>query len=338
MQTCRRFMVPQLRQLSFSATCFAIACVPGLALAQSSADNYPSRPVSMIIPVSPGGGTDTEARLYAQKLTESMGKQFVLDYKPGAGTTLGANFVAKAPADGHVLLMVTAGFAITPSFYKTLPYDPEKDIAPITLLTTRPIMLVVHPDVPIRTPAEYIAFTRTYPGKLNFGTTGVGASLHLAGLWLDNVTNGKVTFVHYKGSGAMLTDLLAGRVQVATQTIPVALSQAKSGKLRIVGNAGAQRSPALPDVPTFAEQGAAGYDYSSWLGLGTTGGTPSAIINKLRAELVKAGNAPDLRKRMTEDGATLVLGTPAEFGAMIRTEIGRWRKLLRDAGIQPVEE
>ena len=232
----------------------------------------------MIIPVSPGGGTDAEGRLYAQKLTESLGKQFVLDYKPGAGTTIGANYVAKATPDGHTLLIVSAGFFIAPSFYKTLPYDPEKDVAPISLLTTRPVMLVVHPGLPINTPAEYIAYTRANPGKLNFGTTGIGGSLHLAGLWLDSITNGSVTFVHYKGTGAMLTDLIAGRVQVATQTIPVAVSHSK------------------------------------------------------------AGNLPDVHKRMTDDGATMVLSTPVEFGTLIKTEIGRWRRLLQNAGIKPTEE
>ena len=336
-----RFRVLRIRprrQLTFPVFALCAALLPSLAWAQTSADAYPSKPVALIIPVSPGGGTDAEGRLYAQKLTESMGKQFVLDYKPGAGTTIGANYVAKATPDGHTLLIVSAGFVIAPSFYKTLPYDPEKDIAPISLLTTRPVMLVVHPGLPIKTPAEYIAYTRANPGTLNFGTTGIGGSLHLAGLWLDSVTNGNVTFVHYKGTGAMLTDLIAGRVQVATQTIPVAMSHAKAGKLRIVGNASAQRSPVFPDVPTFAEQGAAGYDYSSWLGIAATGGTPTAIINKLRAEMVKAGHSPDVHKRMTDDGATMVLSTPAEFGAVIKTEISRWRRLLQQAGIKPTEE
>lgn len=307
----------------------------GNGLAQPSAESYPSKPVTIIIPVSPGGAVDAEGRLYGQKLSESLGRQFVNDYKPGAGTTIGAAYVAKAPPDGYTLLAVSAGFVIAPSFYKSLPYDPERDIAPISQMSARPTVMAIHPGLPIKTPAEYIAYTKSFPGKLNVGTTGIGGSLHLAALWLDSVTGGRVTFVHYKGTGSMMSDLISGRVHAAPLTIPVALGQAKSGKLRLVGTASAKRSPALPDLPTFAEQGASGYDYSSWFGFAAPAGTPAPIINKLHAELVKAGKAPDIQKKMAADGATVVVSTPAEFGHLIKTEIARWRQLLKNENIKP---
>jgi tripartite-type tricarboxylate transporter receptor subunit TctC len=306
--------------------------------AQSVADAYPSRPVAIIIPVTPGGGVDTEMRPYAQRLSENLGRPFVLDYKPGAGTTLGAAYVAKASPDGYTLLAATPGLVITPSFYANLTYDAEKDLAPVTLMTAKPQVMAVNPNLPIKTPAEYIAYTRANPGKLNVGTTGVGGSSHLSALWLDSVTGGKVTFVHYKGTGAMLTDLFAGRIDAVPMTIVLALSQAKAGKLRIIGNTGAQRLPLLPDLPSFAEQGAPGYDYISWVGVAVPAGTPAAIINKLRTELMKVGNAPDIHKRLTDDGAQVVISTPAEFGNLIKTEIVRWRRLVKENGIKPAEE
>ena len=316
----------------------------GLALsavavrAQTATDAYPSKPVAIIIPVTPGGGVDTEMRPYAQRLSENLGRPFVLDYKPGAGTTLGAAYVARATPDGYTLLAATPGLVITPSFYTNLPYDPEKDLAPVTLMTAKPQVMVVNPNHPIKTPAEYIAYTRANPGKLNVGTTGVGGSPHLSALWLDSLTGGKVTFVHYKGTGAMLTDLFAGRIDAVPMTIVLAVNQAKAGKLRIIGNTGARRLPLLPDLPSFAEQGAPGYDYISWVGIAATGGTPAAVINKLRTELVKVGNAPDISKRLTDDGAQVVISTPAEFGNLIKAEIVRWRRLVKENGIKPAEE
>ena len=328
---------PGSRRLGVLVLASLVPLAPGLSLAQSPADSYPAKPVTIIIPVTPGGSVDTESRLYGQKLSESMGKSFVLDYKPGAGTTLGAAHVAKAAPDGYTLLAVSTGFVIAPSFYKNLPYDPEKDIAPISQMTSRPTAMAATMSLPINTPAEYIAYTRANPGKLNLGTTGVGGSLHLAGLWLDSSSGGKVTYIHYKGTGSMMSDLIAGRVHVAPLTIPAALPHVRAGKLKIIGLSTGWRSPALPDAPTFAEQGATGYDYSGWLGFATTGGTHASIVNKLRAELVKAGNAPDIHKKMIDDGATMVLSTPAEYASVIKADIARWRMLLQNETIKAEE-
>lgn len=305
--------------------------------AQTPADNYPSSPVTIIVPVSPGGSLDAESRLYGQKLTQSMGRSFVIDFKPGAGTTMGANYVAKAVPNGYTLLAVSTGFTVAPSFYSSLPYNSGKDIAPIMQMTFRPYVIVVHPDVPVKTPAEYIAYTRANPGKLNFGTTGMGGSLHLAGLWLDSITGGKATYVHYKGAGPALIDLVAGRIQVLAQTIRAVQPMSVSGKLRIVGVNTKQRSAVLPGVATFAEHGATDYDFGTWFGFATTGGTPVAIINKLHAELLKVGNEPDIRKRMEADGATLILGTPAEFSGLLKSEIERWTRLLKAENLKPEE-
>jgi len=324
LSTCRFIALGTL-----STLCFA-----GLSNAQGVADSYPSRPVQLVLPFGPGGSSEVEGRLYAQKLTENTGKPFIVDFKPGAGSTIATGYVAKAKPDGHTILVVTISYSVTPAFYNNLPYDPAKDIAPVSLMSKRASALLVHPSLPVKTVAEYIAYAKARPGELNFGTVGAGGSPHIAGEWLHALTNSKVTFVHYKVTSAMQTDFLSGRIQVITTSVRSALPLVKSGRVRMLGVTTAERSPLLPDVPTVAEQGASGYDFSSWLGIVTTGGTPAAVVNKLQAELVKAGNAPEVKTKLSDEGTLMVLSTAEEFRRYIEVEMVRWKKLVQDQGIK----
>jgi tripartite-type tricarboxylate transporter receptor subunit TctC len=326
-------------RLRFVIFSMALSCgaAPGTVLAQNAADKWPAKPVQVVMPFGPGGSTEVEGRLYSQKLTDQTGQPFVLDFRPGAGSTIGINYVAKAAPDGYTILINTAALTITPAIYKDLPYDPVKDIAPVTLISKRPSVLAVHPSLPIRTPAEYIAYAKAHPGELNYGTTGAGGSPHMAGAWLHSLTGTKATFVHYKGTGTLMPDLLAGRLQVTTNTFASLLPHIKSGKLRVIGVTTAQRSPLMPELPAIGEQGAPGYDYSSWLGFVTTAATPPAIINKLRGELVKVAADPDVNKKLGAEGITMVANTPEEFRQFIAVEMTRWRKLVQETGMK-IEE
>lgn len=329
-----RFSARLSARSSLRISVFCLLVAPGMGWAQGAADSYPSRPVQLVLPFGPGGSSEIEGRLYAQKLTESMGKPFVIDYKPGAGSTIATAYVAKARPDGYTTLVSTIAHALTPAFYGNLTYDPVKDIAPVSLMTKRASALLVHPSLPAKTGADYIAYAKAHPGELNFGTVGAGGSPHLAGAWLHSLTGSKVTFVHYKVTAAMQTDLLSGRIQATTTSVRSAVPLAKAGRVRMLGVTTAERSPLLPDVPTMAEQGAAGYDYSSWLGIVTTAGTPAAIVNKLRAELVKAGNSPEVKEKLADEGTLMVLSTPEAFRTFIESEIVRWKKLVQETGMK----
>lgn len=324
----------QASKLPAFALCLVEIACPGISFAQSAADDYPSRPVQIVLPFGPGGSSEVEGRLYAQKLMDNTGKPFVLDYRPGAGSTIATAYVAKAKPDGHTLLVTTIALSVTPAFYRNLSYDPLNDIAPVSLMTRRANAIVVHPSLPVKTASEYIAYARARPGELNYGTLGAGSSPHIAGEWLHSLSNTRVTFVHYKVTSAMQTDLLAGRIHVASTSVRSALPLVKSGRVRLLGVTTAERSPLLPDIPAFAEQAAPGYDFSSWLGIVTTGGTPASIVNKLRNELVKVGNSPDVRNKLADEGTLMVLNTPEQFRTFIEAEMQRWRKLVQDTGMK----
>lgn len=318
----------------FAALSMAMAITPIIVLAQGAADNWPSKPVQVVAPFGAGGSTEVEGRLYTQRLTELTGQPFLLDFRPGAGSTIGIAYVAKAAPDGYTIMINTAALTITPAIYTNLPYDPVRDIAPVTLISKRPSVLVVHPSLPVRTPGEYLAYAKARPGELNYGTTGVGGSPHMAGAWLHSLTGTRVTFVHYKGTGTLMPDLLAGRTHATTNTFVSVLPHIRSGKLRIIGVTTAQRSQLMPELPAIAEQGAAGYDYSSWLGVVATGGTPAPIIARLRAELVKVAASPDIIRKLADEGVTLVANTPEEFRQFMATEMVRWRKLVQETGMK----
>ena len=313
--------------------CSMALAVPLAAAAQGSADNYPSRPITVIIPFAAGGPTDTEGRIYTTKLTETLGQPFVFDFKPGAGNRIGTQALIKAPADGYTLMFTAATLSVIPLMYADLPYDLYKVVAPVSLVSKRYAVLTAHPGVPFRNLTEYIAYAKANPGKVNMATSGVGGSQHLTNVWLDSATGTQTTQVHYKGTGPIIPDLMAGRVQVYFGTLLTVLPHFKSGKLRPIAQASLERNPALGDMPTILESGFPGFEYSSWLGLLAPAGTPLPIRNKMAAEFNKVQKTPDILKRMGTD-IQLIGSTPAEFERYYMSEFERWKKLVKEANIQ----
>jgi len=312
------------------------ACLLATALASglAQAQNYPVKPVTIVVPFGPGASSDIETRLYAHHLTQAFGQSFVVDYKPGAGGSAGAAFVAKAAPDGYTMLATSGSLTATAAMNPDLPFDPIKDFSPLSLMSQRTTVLAVHPGVPIANVKEYIAYSRANPEKLRMGTPGVGSSPHLNGAWLHGLMNSKVTFVHYKSTSLNLTDLLAGRTEVFLGTGLSALPHLKSGKLKLLAVANSRRSNMLPGVLTIAEQGVAGYDYSSMFGIITTGGVPAPIVDRLGAELGKIATIPEVIKRIEADGGFMVGSTPAQFRQTIASEVARYRKIVQEGGIK----
>ncbi len=323
-----------MHKSAFIAAGILMACSALPAMAQAPADSYPTKPVTLIVPFGPGASTDNETRLYARKLTELTGGNFLVDYKPGAGTTTGTAYVAKAAPDGYTLLSFASGFTSAPALYKQLPYDPIKDFAPVSLMTKRAIVIASPASAPFRNITEYIAYTRAHPGEINIATPGSGSGPHLNMAWLQGLIGTKVTYVHYKGAAPAMVDLLAGRVHVVATTLNTALPQIKSGKLRAIAIGNAERSPLLPDAQTVIEQGVPGYDYSSPFGFVAPGGTPAAIVNRINAELVKVAKSADIAKTIEADGGLLIAGSPEQLRQLIAREINLYRKLAQDTGIK----
>ena len=315
-----------------------VALSVGLGLGNASlvhAQDYPSKPVRFVVPFAPGGTTDVLARLVGEKLSASLGQQFVVDNKPGAGGNVGTAQVAKAEPDGYTLLMGTVGtHAINASIYPSLPYDPVQDFAPVTLVATVPNVLVVNPEVPANSVAELIALAKEKPGELNFASSGNGSSIHLSGELFKAMTGVDIVHVPYKGSGPAVVDLLGGQVQMMFDNLPSSAPQIKAGKLRPLGVTSKERSPTLPDVPTIAEAGVPGYEALSWFGVLVPAGTPDAIVAKLQNEIAKALADPAMRERFAELGAVPVGGTSAEFADLITAETAKWAKVVQDAGIK----
>ncbi len=303
-------------------------------LAQRAVDSWPTRPVTIIIPFAPGGSTELEFRVYANKLTENIGKPFLLDYKPGAGTLVGTNFVAKAAPDGYTVLGTTSSFSAVPSLYPDIPYDPVKDLAPVSQMTSKSSLLVVHPSVPSGNAKEYFAWAKANPGKLNHSTSGAGGGPHLRAEYLYKLVGVQATFVHYKGTGPMTTDLVAGRVHSAMTLPTLVIPFINTGKLRAVGSTGAQRNRLLPDLPTLMEQGATGFDYSAWAGMFAPGTTPAALIHRLQLELVKVAKAPEVIQKLGADGNDMVAGTPEQLAKLVVADIELTRRMVKETGIK----
>ncbi len=328
----------RLTNTALLAAGLLLPAMPMPALAQDAAAAWPSKTVTFISPFVPGGTTDKGARLYGQKLTDALGKPFVVDFKPGAGATVGANYVAKSAPDGHTLLITSAAYTITAATHKDLPYDPVKDLAPVTLTLKRPSLLMVHPSVPVSNYAEYIAYAKANPGKLNFGTTGMGGSYHIAGAWLHGVTNTSVTFIHYKGASQLFTDQVAGRIHVSPASIFNALPFIKSGKMRAIFLISGERSALMPELRTVAEQGIPGFDYSAWEGIFMPAGVPAPIVNKLAGEFGRIAKMPDVIDKFKDDGTIMVGSSAADFRKHVVTEITRWRKVVQEHNIQAGDE
>ena len=308
-------------------------CAATVLASNALAQSYPSKTVRLIDGFSPGGSTDIVGRLIAQKLSDSLGQPFVVENRPGASAIIGTDMVAKAPPDGHIMLIVPLTFTVNPSLYK-LPYDPARDLVPVTLVASAPLMLVVHPSVPAKSVAEFIAHAKANPGKLHFGSGGVGSTPHLASEMLKTMAGIQATHVPYKGGGPALADLVGGQIQFMLENIPSTLPYVKAGKLRALALTDLRRSQVLPDLPTLDESGLQGYQIVGWNGLFLPAGTPPAIVDKLHIEVVKALALADMKERLATMGFEGVGDTPQHFAAFVQAEIAKWAKVVKDANIK----
>jgi tripartite-type tricarboxylate transporter receptor subunit TctC len=306
-----------------------------LALAGTASGQYPTKPVRFIVPSAAGGGTDIIARAISLKLSESLGQQFVVDNRPGAGQMIGIELAAKSPADGHTILMAASTLAINPIMYKKVPYDPQRDFAPITQAATLANVIVVHPSLPVKSIAELIAYAKQRPGQLNFASAGIGTSPQMSIELLKSMAGIDMVHIPYKGTAPGVVDLLGGQVLVMAPNVLTALPHIKSGKLRALAVTSARRSEGLPDVPTVAESGLAGYDSTQWYGVLAPAGTPREIVARLHDEIVRALRDAEVGKRLAADGAEPVGSSPEEFAAFIKSESEKWAKVARAAGIRP---
>ena len=317
-----------------SRVAFGIIAVLTMA-GPAGAQDYPTKPIRLVVPFAAGGATDVLARLVGERLTASLGQQVVVDNRPGAGGNIGSDIVARAEPDGYTILMGAVGtHAINPSLYPKMPYDPVKDFAPVTLVASVPNVLVVNPEVPANSVQELIDLAKAKPGELNFASSGNGTSIHLSGELFKAMTGTDIVHVPYKGSGPAVTDLLGGQVQMMFDNMPSSLPHVKAGKLRALGVTSAARSPALPEVPTIAEAGVPDYDATSWFGIQAPAGTPEPVVARLQGAIVQALGEPEMRQRMADLGAEPVGDTPAEFGRFIAAEIAKWAKVVNDAGVK----
>ena len=312
----------------------AMALVAGVAAPDASAQAaWPSKPIRIVVPFPPGGTTDILARAAAQKMTEAWKEQAVIDNRPGAGGNIGAELVAKAPADGYTMLMGTVGtHAINASLYAKMPYDHVKDFAPVILVAAVPNVMVVHPSVPAATVAEFIAWAKANPGKVNFASSGSGTSIHLAGELFKTQTGLAMTHVPYKGSAPAIADLIGGQVQVMFDNLPSALPQIRGGKLRALAVTSRERANALPDVPTVAESGLLGFEASSWFGLLAPTGTPREVVVRVNAEIARWLASSDAKDKLASQGAVAAGGTPEDFASHITAETAKWQKVVRESG------
>jgi tripartite-type tricarboxylate transporter receptor subunit TctC len=300
----------------------------------AQAQNYPSKPVRLIVPFAAGGSTDVIARILAPKLSEVWGQQVIVDNRPGGNTVIGTDIVAKSPPDGHVLLVTPAPFTVVPSVLTKLPYDPAKDFEPITLINTTPMGFVVHPGVPAKNLKELIALAKARPGQMNFGSSGSGGVPHLSGELLNTMAGLKIIHVPYKGNAPALADLVGGHVDMAFNGLTSVMAFIKSGRLRVLGVTSLTRTAALPEVPTFDEQGLKGFQAVAWNGLTAPARTPKEAIVRIQEASARIIKSPELAEQLKRDGSDPVGSTTAEFTAHLRDEVVKWKKVLDRAGIK----
>lgn len=311
------------------AAAAACALLPGLAAAQA----FPSKPITIIVPFAAGGTTDILARIIAQGMGAELGQSVVVDNRAGAGGNIGGQVAARAPADGYTLFMGTVGtHAINAALYKKMPFDPIKDFAPLTRVANVPNLLVANPAQPFKTVPELIAYAKANPGKINFGSSGSGSSIHLSGELFKSMAKVDMQHVPYKGSAPAVTDLLGNQIAIMFDNMPSAIQHVRSGKLRAIAVTTAKRSPELPDVPTIAEAGVPGYEATSWFGMFAPAATPAPVVAQLNAAIVKVLAQPDIRKKLAEQGAEAAGETPAQFADFIRKESVKWGKVVKESG------
>ncbi len=310
------------------------ACAPSLAQ-PDPAPSYPSRPIRLIVPFAPGGGTDLTARAIAQHLTAAWGHPVIIDNRGGANGTIGVEIAAKSPPDGYTLTVISASHSVNVSLYKNLSYDLVGDFAPVTQMTTQPYVLVVNPGLPVKSVGDLIAMAKAKPDGLHYGSSGIGGLSHLSGALFAALTDIRLTHVPYKGGAPAMQDVLGGRIEMLFSTIIQSQAQIAAGKLRPLAVTTARRSPAAPQLPTMIEAGVPDFEIAGWYGILAPAGTPAGIITKLNREIVRILQMPDVRERLSSDGSEPVGGTPEEFAMHIKSEIARWRKVTASADIKP---
>jgi len=317
----------------------AVAAVAAAALssltaqAQDPAANFPSKPVLIVVPQTPGSAGDIYSRLYSQKIAEATGWRMIVENKPGAGTMIGINFVMKSAPDGHTLLNTSTTLLANPAIFKDAP-DPLKEFQAVSLLSRASSMLLIQTNMPIRNIQEYVAYAKANPGKINFGTSGVGSIIHLNGIWLHSLLGIEVTFVPYKGTGDIFNAIMAGEVQTTLGAMTVNLPLVRAGKARSLGISSLERNPMVPDMIPLSDQGAKGFEYDAWTGIVAPRAVPMAVIRKLNAEFVKAGNTPDVLKRLAPSGQTRGGSSVEDYQAIMVRETERWKTLARNAKLQ----
>ena len=307
----------------------AMLAGPPMALAQQ----YPTKPVRIIVPFAPGGGSDFIARFMAQRLTAALGQQVIVENKPGAGGVLGIDAGIKSPPDGYTLTLIASSYTVNPSIYK-LSFDPVGDITPIIQMSQGPLLVVVNPALPVKTTKDLIALAKSKPGEVNFASSGQGSVIHLATELFANMAAVKMNHIPYKGTGPALTDTIAGQTNVFFSSTANAMPHVKSGRLRAVAVTTAKRIPALPEVPSIAESGVPGYDVTLWHGLIAPKGLPRAIVDRINSEVTRTLKLKETAEQLQNDGVAPAGGTPEQFAAQIRKEIAVWRKVAADAGVK----
>jgi tripartite-type tricarboxylate transporter receptor subunit TctC len=307
----------------------ALAVLPLIA-ATAAAQDYPAKPVRFIV----GPGPDVLARLVGQKLTDAWGQQVLVDQRPGAGGIVAADSVVKAPPDGYTLLLSTGTYTTIPSLYAKVPYDFVRDLAPVTLLASLPFLLVVHPSVPARSMQDLVQLARARPGQLNYASSGNGTTAHLAGEMLKSMARIDIVHVPYKGTVPGVIDLIGGQVQMMFAIIQSSLPHVQAGKLRALAVSGSKRSSSTPDLPTISESGVPGYEFISWNGVHVPAATPGTVTSKLNRELLRIIALPDVKERMFALGMDVAGGTPEEFGVLVKSDIAKWAKVIKEAGVR----
>jgi tripartite-type tricarboxylate transporter receptor subunit TctC len=317
--------------ITLFAICAFLRAAPSLSQDSGSARSYPTKPIRVIVGQAPGGATDIVARALAVKLGEALGQSVVIDNRAGAAGSIGSAIVAKSAPDGYTALIASSTYTINPSLYKNLPFDPIRDLQPVTLIASSPFLLLVHPSVPAKTTKELIALAKVKP--LTYGSGGVGSSGHLAAELLSSMAGITLTHVPYKGAGPALIDTLGGQVNLILSSIVSGMPYAKSGRLRALAITTRVRSPALPELPTIAESALPDYDFSSWYGLLVPTGTPKQIVGRLYTETARALRTPELQQRLSSEGCEPVGNTPEQFAAYLKLEMARWAKVTKASGM-----
>jgi tripartite-type tricarboxylate transporter receptor subunit TctC len=318
------------------AALLVLATATTIGTPQSKADDYPSRPVRIIVPFGAGGPTDVFTRAIAEELRKSLHQTFVMENKPGAGTTIGTDYVAKAAPDGYTLLMVSGTQTVNETLYTKKPYSLMHDLVPVAPLIDSDLVLVVNPSVPAKNLKELLALARAKPGTLNFGSSGNGSNYHMAAELLKHLTGIDIVHVPYRGSSGMRTDILSGQIQMLFDSVPSMAPLIKAGKVRALGTSGDKRSPNLPDVPTIAEAGVPGFQATLWVGFMAPAGTPQPIVDKLNAEITKIVSRPDIKAAWEKQGAEPVTMTQPQFKAFMDAQIAKWAGVIKANNIKPI--